>query len=92
MTSTSARQAPREKAFVALQRIISPDIDVKDWKFALNKLNTYISCFKTKNKRIKDLMSILELNTDPSIQPASLGTTTSIRPDGDESMPFITAR
>jgi len=84
------KAAPREKAFVALQRIISPDIEVKDWKFALNKLNTYISCFKTKNKRIKELISILELNIDPSIQPVSLGTVINTT-EGDESMPFITA-
>ena len=83
------KAAPREKAFVALQRIISPDIDVKDWKFAINKLNTYISCFKNKNKRIKDLMTLLEGNTDNTIQIAPLGNTVNTT-EGDEYLPFVT--
>jgi len=84
------KAAPREKAFVALQRIISSDIDVKDWKFALNKLNTYISCFKTKNKKIKDLISTLEAAPDNTIQISSVGSAVNT-PEGDEYMPFATA-
>ena len=84
------KAAPNEKAFVALQRIISSDIDVKDWKFALNKLNNYISCFKTKNKKIKEVISLLEQNADPAIQPVSLGATINST-EGDEYLPFVTA-
>ena len=84
------KAAPREKAFVALQRIISPDINVKDWKFAVNKLNTYISCFKTKTRKIKEMISLLEQNADPAIQPVSLGTLINTT-GGDEYMPFVTA-
>ena len=84
------KAAPHEKAFVALQRMISSDIDVRDWKFAINKLNNYISCFKTKTKKIKDLISLLEGNTDLSIQVASLGNAINTV-EGDEYQPVISA-
>jgi outer membrane protein OmpA-like peptidoglycan-associated protein len=84
------KAAPREKAFVALQRIIYSDIDVKDWKFALNKLNTYISCFKTKTRKLKDLMSVLEAAPDNTIQITSVGPGINTV-EGSEYQPVITA-
>jgi outer membrane protein OmpA-like peptidoglycan-associated protein len=84
------KAAPNEKAFVALQRIISSDINVKDWKFALNKLNTYVSCFKTKNRKVKDLIALLESATDNTIQITSVGPGINTV-EGDEYQPVITA-
>lgn len=52
--------APRYKAFTALQRIISPDIDAKNYQAAIAKILTYISFFGNRNKKLLDLISFLE--------------------------------
>jgi len=52
--------APREKAFAALQKMISSDIDSKSYQAAINKILTYLSFFGTKNKKLIDLISFLE--------------------------------
>lgn len=53
--------APREKAFMALQKMISPDIESKNNQAAITKILTYISFFGTKNKKLLDLISFLEM-------------------------------
>ncbi|MEI6555858.1 MAG: hypothetical protein WCL70_09730 [Paludibacter sp.] len=52
--------APREKAFTALQKMISTDITTKNWKSAILKLKTYVVYFGNKNKKITDLISFFE--------------------------------
>jgi hypothetical protein len=52
--------APRNMAFFALQKMISPDIDAKNNQLAITKILTYISLFGTKNKKLLDLISFLE--------------------------------
>ncbi|MCX6296704.1 MAG: hypothetical protein NTX97_11695, partial [Bacteroidetes bacterium] len=49
--------APREKAFVALQRVISIDIATKNWESAIKKIKSYGGVFGTKNKKIINLIS-----------------------------------
>ena len=50
--------APKERAFVALQRMISLDINKKNWVGALTKVNAYKPFFGEKNKKIDELISI----------------------------------
>ena len=52
--------APREKAFTALQKMITVDMDAKNYAAALTKAKTYLSNFGTKNKKLLDLISFLE--------------------------------
>jgi len=82
--------APREKAFVALQRIISPDIAIKDWKSAIKKISTYFSCFGINDKRLRDLISILETKSDNSIIINSIGSSINSI-NGKEYVPVISA-
>lgn len=60
--------APREKAFVTLQRLISLSIDKKDWKSALLTTKSYASYFGIENKNISDLISILAVKQEKAIQ------------------------
>jgi outer membrane protein OmpA-like peptidoglycan-associated protein len=82
--------APREKAFVAIQRMISPDINMKDWKSALTKANTYLSYFGTRNSKIMDLISILKSKWDNSIKINSVGSCINTV-NGSEYNPVISA-
>ena len=52
--------APREKALNALQKMISPDLEIKDFQAALIKIKTYMVYFGKKNKKLLDLVSILD--------------------------------
>ncbi|MEI6754274.1 MAG: hypothetical protein WCK78_14050 [Paludibacter sp.] len=52
--------APREKAFTALQKMITSDVANKDWRSAIIKLKTYMGYFGNKNKKITDLISFFE--------------------------------
>ncbi len=52
--------APRDKAFLALQRIISPDIEAKNYQAAISKILTYVSFFGTRNKKLLNLITFLE--------------------------------
>jgi len=52
--------APRERAYTALQKVISADIANKDWRSAIIKLKTYMGYFGNKNKKIIDLISFFE--------------------------------
>jgi outer membrane protein OmpA-like peptidoglycan-associated protein/Mg-chelatase subunit ChlD len=82
--------APREKAFVAMQRMISLDIVNKNWKAAIIKCNDYLNFFGTKNKKVTDLIALLEAKWDNSIKINSVGAgiNTSI---GGEYAPVISA-
>jgi hypothetical protein len=65
--------APKEKAFVALQRMISLDINKKNWAGAIAKVNEYKPFFGEKNKKIDDLISILTSKWDPTIKIQAFG-------------------
>jgi len=81
--------APREKAFVALQRMISLQIANKDWKSAIDKINTYLVFFGTRSKKLTDLISILVAKWDNSIKINSVGS--GINTVNDEYVPVISA-
>jgi len=82
--------APREKAFVALQRMLSRDIANKDWKSAIGKLNSYKGFFGTNNKKVNDLLAILESKWDNSIKISSVGNNVNNASSG-EYAPVISA-
>lgn len=82
--------APNEKAFVALQRLISTDISIKNWSAALIKVKSYSTFFGADSKKFNDLISILQskFNSTIKINTVGFGVNTS---DGGEYMPVISA-
>ena len=82
--------APKEKAFVALQRMISLDINKKNWQGALTKVNAYKTFFGEKNKKIDDLISVLTAKWDPTIKIQAFGPEINTK-EGGEYTPVISA-
>ncbi len=79
--------APREKAFVALQRMISTDISIKNWSSALIKAKSYTSYFGTEHKKLNDLISTLESKFNNTIKVNSVGA--GVNTAGGEYVPVI---
>ena len=52
--------APRDRAFSALQKMITPYIENKNWKEALNTIMSYKPFFGDKNKKYNDLVLFLQ--------------------------------
>lgn len=52
--------APRDKAYTALQKMISTDIEAKAYQAAILKIKNYLGYFGRKNKKLLDLISFLE--------------------------------
>ncbi len=80
--------APREKAFVALQRMIAQDINQKKWQNAINKIKVYNTFFGERNKKLIDLIKVLEKKWDNSIKIQALGPEINTK-SGGEYMPVI---
>jgi outer membrane protein OmpA-like peptidoglycan-associated protein/outer membrane protein assembly factor BamD (BamD/ComL family) len=66
------RSAPKEIAFVALQRIISNSIKQGRYADALKLVQQYAVYFPQHDIRIDDLLSLLVNSKDPSIKPIKL--------------------
>jgi outer membrane protein OmpA-like peptidoglycan-associated protein len=82
--------APKEKAFVALQRMISLDIDKKNWQAAITRVNAYKPFFGEKNKKIDDLITTLTAKWDPTIKIQAFGPEINTK-EGGEYTPVISA-
>ncbi len=82
--------APKEKAFVALQRVISTDINKKNWQLAINKIKDYIGYFGKSNKKLNELINVLETKLDNSIKIQAFGAEINTK-EGNEYTPVITA-
>jgi len=82
--------APLEKAFVALQRMISTDLENKNWKNALQIVKQYLPYFGKSNKKILDLITLLEKKVDKSIKTSSVGNLLNTT-NGGEYTPVISA-
>lgn len=82
--------APKEKAFVALQRMISIDIDKKNWQAAITRVNAYKPFFGEKNKKIDDLITTLTAKWDPTIKIQAFGPEINTK-EGGEYTPVISA-
>lgn len=76
--------APNERAFVALQRIISLDLKNKDWNTAIKKMKVYENLF-IKNKKYNNLIEILEAKYDFTIKANSIGTSINTTTGGEYS-------
>ncbi|MDR1761511.1 MAG: hypothetical protein LBR55_03575, partial [Bacteroidales bacterium] len=85
-----AMAAPREKAFVALQKLISVDIANKQWDKALQKVRKFQPAFGVNDSRIKSLIEILQRPYDASIEVRPLPGYVNTR-EGGEYSPVITA-
>ncbi len=81
--------APREKAFVALQRMISTNIKKEDWKSAIETTEIYKPFFNN-NKRFSDLIGLLSSKKDKSIKIFSVGNLLNTN-GGGEYLPVLTA-
>lgn len=82
--------APREKAFVALQKLISNDIANKQWDKALQTVRRFQPAFGESDERIKNLIEILQRPFDNSIEVKPLPGYVNTR-EGGEYSPIITA-
>lgn len=65
--------APRDRAFVALQRMISPYVKAKDWQNAIKIAEVYKPYFGRRSKQVDDLITLLDRSLDKSIQVNSVG-------------------
>ncbi len=81
--------APREKAFVALQRMISSNIKNKEWKSAIEMVEIYKPFFEN-NKRITDLIALLSSKQNKSIKIFSVGKLLNTNAGG-EYLPVLSA-
>lgn len=81
--------APREKAFVALQRMIASHISKKEWKWAIEQVEIYRPFFGNNSKRIADIVALLSSKQDKSIKIYSAGNL--INTIGGEYLPVLTA-
>ena len=82
--------APSERAFLALQKIISEDVVKKNWTNASSTVASYLPYFQSDRKKIDNLLSILTKPSDPNIKVYNLGPNINT-PQGGEYTPFISA-
>lgn len=82
--------APRERAFVALQKYMAKDIAAKRWEVALEKLNRYRAFFGERNHKIEILQKLLEAKTDNSVKITSVGSGVNTI-SGGEYVPVLAA-
>ena len=79
------RAAPKELAYVALQKVLANDIETKRWKVALKTLKKLKPYFKG-SKKVENLEAILSSEYDRSIRAVNLS---SINTSGNEYCPVI---
>lgn len=84
------KAAPRERAFVALQKMMAADIAAKRWEPAIEKLMYYRSYFGASNKEVNNLNALLRAKADNSIKINSVGSGINTV-SGGEYVPVITA-
>jgi len=80
--------APKEKAFVALQKMIEDDIDAQNWSAAAATIQKYRQYWKDKTKKIDNLLSIIEQKSQTVVAealPEAINTT------GNEYNPIISS-
>ncbi len=83
--------APRELAFVAIQRLISPHLEKKEWAEASNIINRYKHLFQSDSAKIKNLLSLIEAPYQKDIRKRSVGRGINTS-DGSEYAPTVTEK
>jgi len=81
------KAAPRELAFVTLQRIITPSLVEKNWQSAIDTLNKYKKYFKNNDIRINKMIEILSA---PVNNLKSESISDIINTKGHEYAPVVT--
>ncbi len=79
--------APKERAFVALQRLIEKDISEKNWPLAIAKIKKLAPYFGENNLKINNLLNVLSSKSLP-VKKTNLGV--GINSESHEYMPLIT--
>jgi hypothetical protein len=64
--------APKERAFIALQRLIESAINDKNWSLALSKLDEFAPAFGSNNTKISTLKELLK-SSDTPIRKLAMG-------------------
>lgn len=82
--------APKEKAFVALQRLISNDVASKNWSSALKTVTEYSTYFGKDNSKINNLISLLQSKWNNTIKIMSVGNKVNTS-TGGEYVPVLSA-
>lgn len=82
--------APRERAFVALQKFISNDIMLKNWTSAIEKVKIYKPYFSAHSKKVDNLLQLLERPYDNTIKIQAYGPEINTK-EGGEYVPVVTA-
>ena len=80
--------APREKAFVALQKMIETDIDNKNWAGAAATVQKYRQYWKDKTNKIDNLLSILNEKSQSVVAEALPET---VNTTGNEYNPILSS-
>jgi outer membrane protein OmpA-like peptidoglycan-associated protein len=81
------KAAPKERAFVALQRMLMYNLHQHNFEGALATLEDYQSYFGDKNKNYNQLLALLKRNETP-VTKRSLGN--AINTSAEEYMPVLT--
>lgn len=82
--------APNERAFVALQRMISRDIKNKKWKKAIETIENYKIYFYNNIRKVDNLLILLKSQYDLSIKIQQFGPEINTE-EGGEYTPVISA-
>lgn len=82
--------APKERAFVVLQKLISNDIAAKNWEKAIKTVSSLQSYFGANDKRINNLLQILSAAEDKTITVREFSGNINTKSGGEYS-PIITA-
>ena len=89
--------APSDRAFMALQNLIAPDLQAKKWKQAAATVQKYQPFFGNGNHKISRLLEMLNASTDKSVKINSLtgdvnteqgGEFSPVFPSGEKRMYF----
>ncbi len=80
--------APKEKAFVALQKMIEADIESGNWTKAIATISKYRQYWKDNTKKIDNLIQLLEQQAPVITAEALPGT---INTSGNEFNPILSA-
>ncbi|MCK9561737.1 MAG: OmpA family protein [Bacteroidales bacterium] len=77
--------APNDKAFVALQRLISEDVTRKNWNRALARVSSVQSYFGNNYEPILDLLRLLVAPVDTAIQAKEIAGDVNTEKGGEYS-------
>lgn len=84
------KAAPRERAFLALQKMLVSDLNEKNWQSILNKIEPYRIYFGSEHKKLNNLINILQEKWDATLKIKVFGPEINTEKGGEYS-PVISA-